>query len=102
MKKIISTVFYLSLLMLPLTGKAEPAVINEGVDLSVNLNASLNGYAIIKHCPNCAEIRLTIDGTTQVTRHGKIMPLSTIKHLKAHFATVIYDPKTKQVKQIIW
>ncbi len=102
MKKIINTVFYLSLLMLPLSGQAGQAVVNEGVALSVHLNNSLNGYATIKRCPDCDEIQLNIDSTTLVTHKGKTIPLRNIRHLQLPFATVVYDSDTKHLQQINW
>ncbi len=109
MKKIISTFFYLSLLMLPLSGQAESesefTVIDEAIEVTsirIDLNDSLEGYAIVKRCPSCADLKLKIDGTTQVTNQGKTIPLFKVKHIKADFALVVYDPKTKQVKRIVW
>ncbi|HEB87667.1 MAG TPA: hypothetical protein ENI68_11730 [Gammaproteobacteria bacterium] len=105
MKKIISAVFYLSLLLLPLTGRAEPAVVDKAIEvisLSINIDDDLNGYAIVKHCPDCADIRLKIDSTTQVTNQGKNIPLHRLNHLRTNSALVIFDPKTSHLKQIVW
>lgn len=107
MKKIISTVFYLSLLVLvlPLTGQAESSIANEAIEVTsirIDLNNSLEGYAIVKRCPTCEDVKLKIDGSTQVSNQGKSIPLHTVNHMRANSATVVYDPKTKQVQRIIW
>lgn len=108
MKKIISTIFYLALLVLPLlpvTGWAEQAIVDKAIEVSsinINIDNALNGYAIVKHCPDCAELRLTIDGTTQVTNQGKVIPLYKLNHLKAGYALVIYNSETKHLKRIVW
>ena len=105
MKKIISSIFYLSLLMLPLTGQAEPTEVNQAIEvisIRIELNNSLEGYAIVKRCPTCADIKLKIDGSTQVSNQGKSIPLRTVNHIRAKSATVVYDPKNRQVKRIIW
>ncbi len=105
MKKIISTGFYLCLLMLPLSGHAEPATATKIIEvaiININLNDSLNGYAIVKRCPNCDAIKLTINSTSQLTHQGKSVSISQLKHIKTNLGTVIYDSKTRHVNQIIW
>ncbi|VAX12967.1 hypothetical protein MNBD_GAMMA24-2602, partial [hydrothermal vent metagenome] len=89
MKKMISIVFYLSLLILPLTSQAEITVVDvalEVTSLSINIDDSLNGYAIVKRCPTCADIRLNIDRTTQAISRGKTISMHKLNHLKANYA----------------
>ncbi len=105
MQKIISTVFYLSLLMLPLSLRAETDVLDtaiEVISISISVDDSLNGYVIVKRCPTCADIRLNIDRTTQVRSRGKNISLHKLNHLKTNYALVVYDPKTNHVKKIVW
>ncbi|NOZ37982.1 MAG: hypothetical protein GXP11_07940 [Gammaproteobacteria bacterium] len=105
MKKIISTVFYLSLLMLPLSLRAETDVLDtaiEVISISISVDDSLNGYAIVKRCPTCADLQLSIDRTTQVSSRGKNISLHKLNHLKTNYALVVYDPKTNHVKKIVW
>lgn len=91
--------------MLPLSGQAETTIVDTGIEvtsISISIDDSLNGYAIVKRCPTCADIQLNIDSTTQVTSQGKTLSLHKLNHLKASYALVVYDPKTKHVKQIVW
>jgi len=105
MKKIIHTLFYLTLLMLPLTGQAEFLMIEDAIEsesLQININDSLDGYVITRQCSTCPKLRFTIDKTTQAVKRGKVIHLHQANQLNGKFATIIFDPKTKLVKRIIW
>ncbi len=105
MKKIISTVFYLTLLMLPLTGQTEITTVEDAIEadnIRINIDASLNGYVIGQQCPDCPKIKLKIDRTTQAIKHGKAIHLHQANQLNGKFATLFFDPKTKLVTRIIW
>ncbi len=105
MKKIISTVFYLYLLTFPLTGQAEILMIEDAIEaesLQININDSLDGYVIARQCSTCPKVKLKIDKTTQAIKRGKVIHLHQANQLNGKFATIIFDPKTKLVKRIIW
>lgn len=105
MQKIITIVFYLYLLALPLTGQTELLMIEDAIEsesIRININDSLDGYLITKRCSTCPDVRLKIDRTSQAIKQGKVIHLHQANQLNGKFATIIFDPKTKLVKRIIW
>lgn len=105
MKKIAQTIFYLTLLTLPLIGQAEILLIEDAIEtdnLNLSLDSSLNGHVTVKRCPGCPNIKLKVNKDTQAIKHGKRVHLNHATHHSGSFATVIFDPKTKIVKRITW
>ena len=105
MKKIISTVFYLTLLMLALTGRAEITTVEDAIEaenIRINIDASLNGYVTGQECLTCPKIKLKIDRTSQAIKQGKTIHLHQATQLNGKFATLFFNPKTKLVTRIVW
>ncbi len=105
MKKFISIVFYLSLFTLPLAGQAEILMLEDAIEsesLQISINDSLDGYVITKQCSTCPKLKLKIDRTTQAIKQGKVIHLHQANQLNGKYATIIFDPRTKLVKRIIW
>jgi len=105
MKKIISTIFYFSLLILPLAGQTE-TVVSEGAleaeNINISIDSSLNGYVTAQECSRCPKIKLKIDKTTQAIKGGKVIHLHRANLLNGKYATILYNPHKKLVTQIIW
>ena len=105
MKKIIYSLFYLGLLGLPLTGQTEIILTEDGIEaaeIRIKINASLDGYAIVKRCAKCPDIKLKIDRNTQASSQGKVIHINRLNNLNMNFANIVFDPKTKRVKRITW
>ncbi len=105
MKNFINTIIYLSLLILPLAGQAEIILIEDAIEaeiVSINIDTSLNGYVVAKSCPKCADQRFKINKHTHAIKNGKNIHLHKANALNGKAAIIIFDPKTKLSKKIIW
>jgi len=105
MKNFINTMIYLSLLMLPLSGQSEIITLTDAIEadiVRINIDSSLNGYVVVKRCPNCPDIRLKINKHTQAIKKGRAIHLHRANQLNGKGATIIFDPKTKLTKEISW
>ena len=105
MKNFINAFIYLSLLILPLSGQAEIIMLEDALEseiIRINISSSLDGYVVAKGCPSCADMRFKIDKHTQAIKQGKSVHLYQANQLNGKAAVIIFDPKTKLSKRIIW
>lgn len=86
---------------------AEIITIEEGIESStsdIRLPAKSNGYILIRSCPVCDEITLSLSAGTQYVVNGKAVEYKDFQHLsreKGNGLVIFYDPKSKSVTRMM-
>ena len=65
-------------------------------------HSSPTGYVLARECAKCPELKLTTTDNTQAIYNGTAVPLSSVPAVSTTTMTVIYDPKSKIAKKILW
>jgi len=61
------------------------------------------GSLLVRPCKDCPVIHLQFDAQSQAIANGKPVSLTAIpEHPSKAALTVIYDPKTRVIRRVIW
>jgi len=64
--------------------------------------AEPGGFILVRPCQGCAMVSLQFDANSKAIAKGKAVGLTAIPEHSQSAITVIYDPKTKIVKRVLW
>lgn len=73
----------------------------EAIKFSIT-HARVGGFIQAQQCQKCPQLNLQIDANTKAIASGKEVPVSSIPPHPTTAVTVIYDPKTKIAKRVLW
>lgn len=65
-------------------------------------HARAGGFILARQCEQCDMLSLEIDAATKAYANGKEVPIGSIPSQDKTSITVIYDPKSKVAKRVLW